>query len=270
MVARLEDSELLPILTDLTKDRFVTIRCEALTTFAKRFPAESQDNKLNAALLDGSASVRATARFWIKAQKPEINFAQIYRSSLTEPMAKRQRAGILGLAETGKASDAGAVLALIDDPDLSLRKAANHALETLDGDHYLEHFLTALTNSHPGISNEAARALAKRTNTIIDKVYSLFKSPAPAHVRTNLFKLMQNLPFWARGIFLFEALRDRDEHIVEFGRSALQSWLCDSRKIATQPSKSDVQQLKTALKASGGMLAKHEVQEFDFFLRTHK
>ncbi len=269
VIAQFDDTKLLPILSNLTQDRFVTIRCEALTVFAKRFPQESQ-GKLNMALLDGSASVRATARFWIKAKIPEINFAEIYRISLTEPMVKRQRAAILGLAETGMASDAGAVLALLDAPALSVRKAAIHALATLDGDHYLEQFMTALTNSHPGISNEAARALAMRTNTIIDQVNSLFKSPAPAHVRTNLFKLMQNLPFWARGIFLFEALRDRDEHIVELGRRALASWLCDSRNMATPPSKSDVQQLCNALKASGGMLAKHDVQEFEFFLRTHK
>ena len=269
VAARLEDGELLPILLELIQDRFVAIRCEALTAFAKRFPAESQD-KLNMALLNGSASVRATARFWIKAQKPETNFAVIYRNTLTEPLAKRQRAAILGLAETGTASDAGAVLALLDAPALSVRKAAIHALATLDGDHYLEHFVTALTNSHAGISNEAARALAKRTNTIIDRVYSLFKSPAPAHVRTNLFRLMQNLPFWARGIFLFEALRDRDEHVVELGLRALQNWLSESRNMATPPTKSDVQQLSNALKASGGMLSKDDVQELEFFLRTYK
>ena len=81
---------------------------------------------------------------------------------------------------------------------------------------------------------------------------------------------MQNLPFWARGIFLFEALRDRDEHVVELGLRALQNWLSESRNMATPPTKSDVQQLSNALKASGGMLSKDDVQELEFFLRTYK
>lgn len=269
VVVRLEDGELRPILLELIQDRFVIIRCEALTALAKIFSAESRDH-LDMALMDGSASVRATARFWIKAQRPETNFAEMYRNTLPEPRAKRLRAAILGLAETGKASDAGAVLALLDAPALSVRKAAIHALATLDGDHYLEHFVAALTNDHAGISDEAARALAKRTNTIIDQLYLLFKNPAPAHVRTNLFILMQNLPFWARGIFLFEALRDRDEYVVELGLQALQNWLSESRNMATPPTKSDVQQLSNALKASGGMLSKQDVQELEFFLRTYK
>ena len=267
--ARLDEPELLPILLDLTRDRFATVRCEALSLLANRFPGESL-GKLETALLDGSASVRATARYYIKAQKPELNFAELYRRSLNEPLATRQRAAILGLAETGNASDSKALLMKLDAPELSVQKAAIYALATLDGDNHLQRFLAALTNQHPGVSNEATRALAKRTNTIIDLIHMLFNNPAPAHVRTNLFKLTLNLPFWSRGIFLFEALRDRDDHIIEMGRRALQVWLKKSTNMAAPPSGSEVSELINALKASKGMLALHEHQEFEFLLRTWK
>jgi HEAT repeat protein len=268
-LVRFNDVDLLPVLTGLAQDRFMPIRCEALNVFVQRFPNESR-TMLNIALLDASSSVRAAARFWIRKQNPQFDFADIYRKSLNDPSARRLRAAILGLGETGKADDTEAVLPFLDVPALSIRKAAIHALAALDGDRNVARFVAALTNEHPGISNEATRALANRTNSILEQLHLLFKSQTTLHARTNLFKLMMNLNFWARGAFLFEALRDRDEQIIELGRRALRSWLLKSRNMATPPSKSEVEQLNNALRASAGMLSAHDVQEFEFLLRTFK
>jgi len=65
-------------------------------------------------------------------------------------------------------------------------------------------------------------------------------------------------------------LRDRDDHIIEMGRRALQVWLKKSTNMAAPPSGSEVSELINALKASKGMLALHEHQEFEFLLRTWK
>jgi hypothetical protein len=104
----------------------------------------------------------------------------------------------------------------------------------------------------------------------MEQLQSLFRTDSRPHVRKNLFKLLAGQPFWARGIFLFEALRDREEHIVELGRRALRDWLMRSRSMATAPSIGELQQLRNALKASAGMLATHEVRELEFCLQTYK
>ncbi|HEY3853560.1 MAG TPA: hypothetical protein VGO67_04110 [Verrucomicrobiae bacterium] len=269
VLPQLNDVDLLPVVTGLTQDRSMPIRCEALSVFVQRFPSESP-GKLNIALLDASSSVRATARFWIKTQNPQFNFAEVYRKSLTDCTSKQVRAAILGLGETGTVTDAEAVLPFIEGPAVGIQKAAIHALAALDGDRNVPHFLTALTNEHPGISNEASRALDKRTFSILDQLYSIFRSQKTLHVRTNVFKLMMNLNFWERGVFLFEALRDRDEKIIELGSRALRLWLLKSRNIATPPSKSVLKHLNNALKASAGMLESPDVREFEFLLRSFK
>ncbi len=269
LIAHLEDRQLLPILLDLARDRFVMIRQVVLNTLAQRFPDASHD-VLHTALLDGTASIRATARYWIGRQGPLCDFADIYRRSLDDPLPKRQSAAILGLGETGQVSDAKSLVTKLHAPALSIQKAAIRAIATLDGDHHVELFLTALTSLQAGVSNEAARALAKRTNTISDLLLRVFDDPAPAHVRMNFFKLILKQPFWSRGIFLFKALLDQDDHIVEAARHSLQKWLAMSRNIGTPPSQKEVQQLSSTIKASKSKLSADEYREVEFLLQSRQ
>jgi HEAT repeat protein len=269
VLERIDNAELMPIVSVLLVDRFMQVRCEALNIFARRFPNEAL-GKLEIALLDGHSSVRATARFWIKTQCADYDFAGVYRKSLQGSSAKPLRAAILGLGEVGNASDADVLLPFLDASSLSTRKAALRSLAALDGDRLVEHFVSALQSEHPGISNEALRALGSRTGTVLDQLHLLFRGETYPHVRKNLFRLLLRLPFWSRGIFLFEALRDRDEHIIELGRHAMQNWLSKSRSMATPPSKSDLQELGNGLRASAGMFPPRDVQEFEFLLRTYR
>jgi hypothetical protein len=141
---------------------------------------------------------------------------------------------------------------------------------SLKGDSFVSEFIGALTHEHPGISKEASRALAGRAGPIMGQLRSLFPSQSQPHVRKHLFKLLTAQPFWARGIFLLEALRDRDDYIVELGRRTLRDWLVQSRGMATAPNKDELQQLRAALKASAGVLASHEARELEFCLRTYE
>jgi HEAT repeat protein len=266
---RLDDVEVRPILSVLVHDRFMPVRCEALNLLAERAFAGASDTLRNA-LLDSHASVRSLARHWIRIQQPEFDVVSLYRQSLNERSAMRQRVAILGLSETGSATDAGSVLPFVVAPLVGTRKAAIRALAALDGDRYVSQFIAALTDEHQGTSNEATRALANRASLLMEQLQSLFRTDSRPHVRKNLFKLLAGQPFWARGIFLFEALRDREEHIVELGRRALRDWLMRSRSMATAPSIGELQQLRNALKASAGMLATHEVRELEFCLQTYK
>ena len=262
------DAEVQPFLSTLVHDRFMPVRCEALSVLVRRSPTSSSD-ALKCALLDGHSSVRSLARHWIKVHEPEFDFASVYRHSLKESLGSRQCAAILGLGETGTPADAAVVLPFLGAPLVGTRKAAIRALAALDRDRYLPEFLTSLTDKHPGVSNEATSALASKTGVVMQELQSLFRGDLSPHVRKNLFKLLTCQPFWARGVFLFEALRDRDEHIVELGQRTLRDWLARSRRMATAPNSSELQQLRVALKASAGMLSRHEAREFEFYLKTY-
>jgi len=159
VLARLDDAELFPILSGLARDQFMPVRCEILNLFVQRFPKEAPD-RLIVAFWDNSSSVRAIARFWIKTQNPEFNFAEAYRSSLKDSLGKRLPAAIAGLGETGKTIDAEVVLPFAEFPSVGVRKAAIHALAALDGDRFVFLFMTALKSEQAGISNEGTRALA--------------------------------------------------------------------------------------------------------------
>jgi len=269
VLARLNDTELQPLLFGLVHDRFMPVRCEALNLLAQRALADSS-NCIADALLDSHSSVRALARHWIRTRQPEFDFASVYRRSLGEVSPMRQRAAILGLSETGTPADAEAMLPFLDAPFVSTRKAAIRALAALGGERYVEEFVAALTDEHPGISNEATRALANTAGLFTERLQSLFRAESRPHVRRNVFKLLTNQPFWARGIFLFEALRDRDEQIIESGRRALRDWLMRSRSMATAPNRTELQQLRDSVKASAGMLTSSEIQELEFCLKTYK
>ena len=268
VLARLNDAELQPLLSGLLRDPFMPVRCEALNLLVQRASTDAP-SALRDALLDSHSSVRSLARHWMRTQGPEFDFVSVYRQALNEGSAARQRAAILGIGETGAAADASAALSFLSAPFVSMREAAIRTLAVLDGDRYVDQFITALTDKHPRISHEATRALASKASLLTERLQSLFQAELPPHVRKNVFRLLMNQPFWARGIFFFEALRDRDEHIVELGRRAFRDWLMRSRSMASAPNPVELGQLNDALKASAGMLAPDEVQELEFCLKTY-
>jgi HEAT repeat protein len=269
VLSRLDDAELGPLLSGLLRDPFMPVRCEALTILSQRTSTE-RSRALRDALLDSHSSVRALARYWMRMQEPQFDFASFYRKAVVEGPAGQQRAAILGLGEARVSADANAVVPFLNAPFVGLRKAAIRTLAVLDQDRYVDQFITALTDEHPGISNEATRALASKTALITEQLQELFQAELPKHVRKNVFRLLIRQPFWARGIFLFQALRDRDEHLVELGLRGFRDWLTRSRSMAVGPTPSELRKLHASLKASAGMLAPHEVQELEFCLKSFK
>jgi HEAT repeat protein len=267
VLSRLEEVELQAALSKLVRDRFMPVRCVALGLLAERSPGLPPP--LVDALLDTHASVRSLARYLIHSEKPEFDFASAYRNSLASGSPRKQCAAVLGLGETGTPTDADAILPHLKSAHVGTRKAAIRTLAALDRERFVEEFFAALTGGHPGISNEATRALTPGVSLCKDRIRPLFPGEAPPHVRKNLFKLLLRLPFWERGIFLFEALRDRDAHLVELARRALHDWIEQSRSIASGPGRSEVQQIRDALAATKGMLAPHQVRELEFAFETY-
>jgi HEAT repeat protein len=269
VLVRLIDSDLRAVLPTLIQDRFTPVRCEGLNLLARRFPREAS-NELVQALFDGHASVRALARYWIRTHEPRFDFGSVYRQAINDRSTAKQRAAILGLGETGAPVDTAVVLPFLRVPLVSTRKAAIRALAALNVDHCIDELVGCLRDQHPGISNEAARALTKRANSLVDRLQPLFTSEPHLHVRKNVFRLLALQPFWTRGAFLFEMLRDPHEPIVAQARRTLVDWMNRSRSMATAPASAELRQLRQAISNSAASLPVEQLTEIEFCLKAYE
>lgn len=254
-------------LQSASADKFRPVRCEALNLWASRFPDDATD-RLEQALFDSHGSVRSLAQFWMKKLRPEVSVAEVYREVLARGDQTKLRAAILGVGETGEKQDAARVAENLNAGTQSLQKAAIRSLASLDREAYTDRFFRALSDDEPGISNEAARALRPLARRFHDQLLPVFRESRLPHTKRNVFRLLQTLPFWRRGIFLFEAIRDSDEHIVKHALNHLRTWIDRSGGMPTPPSPDELAQLQNALKASSGMLSEKQVQVLNFSFRT--
>ena len=149
------------------------------------------------------------------------------------------------------------------------RKAVVRALGTLACEGHEELFLDALTDRSPGVSNAAARALQQRPLMSVAALLGIFRSDSPNFARKNVFRLLCRQPFWAEGIFLFEAVRDRDAAIVDLGLKGLSNRIIRSRGIPSSPTKSELALLWSSLWASAGMLPTQQFRECEFALKSY-
>ena len=267
LLPQMGSSELRQPIELLRRDKSRPVRCEGLNLWVSKFPEDALP-AIDDALFDSHGSVRALAQYWMEKVQPDLNLAEVYREALKELDQKRLRAAILGLAETGKAEDADLLSGYLDNARPALRKAALRAIAILNREAFAQQLLEGLSDQQPGVSREAARGMRPIAGSFHDQLLSLFRSSPLRHVRRNAFLLLLGLPFWKRGIFLFEAIRDFDNQIVTHGQTALRNWTDRSRGMATPPMKNELQQLRDALKASSGMLGEEAVRELEFSFRT--
>src|SRR5262249_15662549 len=108
---------------------------------------------LERALLDSSAAIRSFAR----KRLPADRVLAIYRSTRTVP-------AIVGLAETGDASDAIDLLFLLDHRNSHVRDAVATAIGKLAGDEAIDPLLTLLDDKSRRVVRKAQQLLTGRVN----------------------------------------------------------------------------------------------------------
>lgn len=268
-VARLENTRLFPLLSMLVKDPFMSVRCEALNLYVQRLGSAAFDTLQNA-LFDRHASIRALARFWIQKWDTNHDFAMTYRQLLKTPDNQRTRGAILGLGETGTSTDADVLLPFLCSQQVGNRRATIQSLASLDGDRHAHLFFSLLQDDHPGISNEAAKALTTRCIPLFEQLEVLFASERRPHVRNNVFKLLARQTFWTRGSFYIEALGNPDIQIANRARRDFSNWMTHSCSMAAGPSVNELQKLETAIGKSTPHLTSWEIRQLRFHLDALK
>jgi HEAT repeat protein len=265
LIRCLPANELASHLQQWTMDRSMPIRVAALSAWVERFPSEAQP-RLVEALCDRHGSVRAVARHWIQSSQPDYDIASVCRKEAHQPFPKA--GAVLGLGETGTKDDAELFFRHLTSPSILLCTAAIRAIGNLDGDRYAETLLASLGSSDIGISNEATRVLRSRTTLVADHLPEFFRVTNPPHVRANAFRLLLQRPYWERGSFLLESLRDLDQRIAQMAGLAFSAWLSKSTAMATNPTASEVGLIRHQLALSSEFVSKPVRDLLEFTLKS--
>ncbi|MHC1770080.1 MAG: hypothetical protein AB9869_38330 [Verrucomicrobiia bacterium] len=262
ILRELSDHDLRILIPALRRDPFMAVRCEALTVLVERLP-DSAEAELRDSLFDLHASVRAAARYYLQ-QRGIADFRTIYVNALHANVPKICSAAVAGLGETGMPNDAALLRSFLTASPVSLRKAALRSIAALDGDHYLDDLLLALTDNHMGVSTTARLALESRLSLLdVDLLWKVFADERRFHVRKNVLLLLVRLPTWTRLRFVVMACSDADPNIVEIANQRLKDWRQSS--IRSTPTNRDLEMMRGLLAEYESSLDRDFVREMRFW-----
>jgi HEAT repeat protein len=269
VLGRLPEAELREVLPVMVHDPFMGVRCKALALYAERFPVESQD-ALRQALLDTHSSMRSLARYFLKEQKVEIDPASFYRQAVKSKSGRQLSGAILGLGETGTPEDGPLLLSFLTHPIVRVHRAVLSSLATLQGDKYVDQFVVALADKHPGVSNEGTKALTSRMGLVdAEFIWGFTQKDHLAHVRKNAFKLITFLPMWRRGKYIIQALGDKDAIVAKMAATACQDWLIQTRSMSFPPSAKELADIRAAIELNKTNLSEYNQNELKFWLKGY-
>jgi HEAT repeat protein len=243
-------------------DRFVPVRREALALLAERFP-DSARPALNESLFDRNATVRGSARFYLRALGV-TDFAALYREALGASV--RDRASTLrGLGETGDREDVDAVLPFLEGTGPAIRRASVEALGALDRDGQLGRLVALLGDAAPGVSREARTALEDHAVGIsAEPLWTAFEGTPFLHAKRNLLAVMARLARWESLPCLVGACGVREQTVARTARTALERWLAGyNRRFFSRPTPSQRERLREALRSARGYLPDSAAAELD-------
>lgn len=231
--------------------RCLELLCEPLT--------ESRRGVLVAALFDGSAMVRATARYFLE-RLGAIDIADLYREKI-QGSGTASTAAIFGLSEMGNKDDAELLSGYLDNTKASLRKAAVAAIGSLNADRFAAEIRRALFDPSPGVS-KTARLVLEKHPTLISPAFvrELLVEEKPLYVRKSGLLLTRSLSKWEQIIVFLEALQSAPEFndvIVE----EVRRWLFRYNRSWIEPQRDQLTKLGNLVAKNARMLAPEVVRD---------
>lgn len=246
---QLKRSEGLPEAAALARstvhDSFAPVRRVLLELLA-HVDGQRAGPEFSAALLDGTASIRAQARQWL-TRWGFCDFAEVYRGALAKP--RRQVAAILGLGEVGASEDAADLLPFLEDRRPRVREAAARSIARLLDTEAIPALLDLLTDASRRVSRAAYRLLTRHLNGEIGaRAWQLAGSAPPGH-RLSTVNLLSELPKWEALEYLLRASA-MPEPVHAETVSLLRRWLRDYPNSQRQLSRADAIKLDAVLRES--------------------
>jgi hypothetical protein len=116
---------------------------------------------------------------------------------------------------------------------------------------------------------EACKALLTLGVSLgVTDVRQVFNEIQDHRSRCVLLELVENMSRWSKPLILIPACSDDDEKTRERATALLSQWLTDSGRVGIQPSRDDLDRLRTTVERYGTGLTEEQASELDFMMRT--
>jgi len=260
LIKILQGDELIELCQKLALDPFMPVRREALVARVNARDPLGRKALLDS-LLDRNFAMRECACFHLK---PDFDFARFYRESLTRECGPRLTSAILGLGERGTSTDVEELIPYLDSPAPSLRKAALIALSKLDGPRFKDIFLSALSDSSPGVAKAAAIALRPViSKSDAPRLLEILRGSGAA--RKKAFHLAFHLGKWDQITVFLAALRDQSGMLASLSQTAIQGWMNGYNRDFSSPSPEQLARATRELRQSQDFLDSEKLKHLEFF-----
>jgi HEAT repeat protein len=246
-------------------DRYSRVRAQAAYIYVEQLPDESAP-VLKAALMDIAPTVRAIGRFYL-SKVEVIDFKSFYRARLGSESIREMAIAIAALGDVGDAGDADFLAHHARDASSRIRVAALQALARLDGDRFIDQFMSALTDPSPAAAKEAARALSARASLLdLEAIWNDLWKPHPAMARIRMLAMLLNAPKWDSIYYAITLLAHSDPSVVSLARNHVNKWIQNFNRSGVQPAKAQQTRLLGAMDGHGQLLEAHVAKTVRFLL----
>jgi hypothetical protein len=202
-------------------------------------------------------------------QRGPFDLAAFYRRALsTATQPAIVRGALLGLGESGTASDVALLQPFLSADRLGIRRAALRARADLEPLSSIDPYLAALRLPEASLSREARRALEPRLAHItVSTLHDLVVDPAlPPHTRRNALSLANGKSKWERLPVLLEGCADPEEMIANMALLLVDRWFAGYNRSFLQPTPAQVEAASAALARASQRLSAHARAEIGHIL----
>ena len=247
-------------------DAYMPVRRLGLRTIAARFPDEARA-PFERALLDHNVAIRQEAQHYFRAGN-SFDLRDSYLRRLTTATNQALIGAVAGVGETGTPEDASSIESFLSADSPRVRAAAIRSLARLSADRYLQAFVSALADSSPRVSREAALALAKfATRVGPDRLSQAFRLAPSAQNKQCVLRLILRLNKWDAIALLVPSLIDSDPSIVALTKGYIDRWSARFNRSFVTPTPEQLARLHAVLVECRTPRCK-EVQELQSLLNS--
>ena len=235
---------------ELLRSRVGQVRVRALLALSEP-PTPEGLGALRSALMDPLRSVREVAVFHLR-KRGATHIAARYREA-AEVAGRSRRIAVLGLGETGSATDIPLLTGLLSrDHDPSLARAALGSICRLDPKGQVELLLAHLDDPRPGVSREARTALqASRRVASPEALWGIVQTAENTHGSRNAFRVLARARLWQSAAYLLRGADHTDPWIAAHAAQALERWGAGRSASVPPISSQERQAVETALAGRG-------------------
>jgi len=264
IIKTLSDEKLYSLKDKLLKDKGYKVREIALTELFNRGYFDIPD-KLEFALVDKYYSVRELARYYMRKLGFK-DFVKFYTERLLD--SSNNEYALLGLAEVATIDEIELLKSNLNHKKIPVIKKILKSLSNIKFSRCESEVINALNDESVGISNEAKRILINNKGMFdVNSIYKIYKETNIFIVKRNAAVVLCNSPKWDSIRFIMEMATCNDETISSIGMIALNRWEMTFNRSFTQPTSTQLEEIKKSYIKYKGDLSKEFIDWIGFTLK---